>query len=409
MPAPSGSPFAWAGPASASQAGRDRPVTAHDGTPIAASDPGTAGFWYGPDAVLRYRGTDGLEYFLRDDLHYLPLSALTAADLQAAAAAGVPFASAAPPGAPPHPGQSPSAADDHSTYYEYIAHHSGRTPTVPSAGPRTGQGGGAAGAGSVPGGGSDDGAFGTAGTGPHGAAGLSAQPYGSGEQGPGKYGPQPYGQYGAQTHAAAPGSDAHAPQERRARRRGVVWGLVGFGLVVVVAAALGLVLGSPGGGMQATELDPPAAEETEKSSDSPRPEPSEGGGSTAPAPPAEQLDAHVAEGTRIAEAELAETWVVQLSAKKPGLETSGQTWTEAAILAEFEENRRRYPEAVMLWSGDWQSFKMGDYWITVLAEPYDSPEDALAKCTSLGIDRDNCYAKKLSTVEGPEDTTRLND
>lgn len=39
---------------------------------------------------------------------------------------------------------------------------------------------------------------------------------------------------------------------------------------------------------------------------------------------------------------------------------------------------------------------------------YEDPQEALAHCRELGIDRDHCFAKKLSTTEGPDEATKLN-
>lgn len=173
---------------------------------------------------------------------------------------------------------------------------------------------------------------------------------------------------------------------------------------MVAVLALGIGLGftflGPDRGIQATDIESPGSSSTPDDS---------GDGGDAPATAGEQLGAHVTDGTRIAEQQLTDQWVVQLSAKKPGLEADQRTWDEEAILEEFEENQRRHPEAILLWSGDWSSFRLGDFWVTVLAEPYDSPDEALATCTNMGLDRDNCFAKKLSTSEGPDGTTALND
>ena len=63
---------------------------------------------------------------------------------------------------------------------------------------------------------------------------------------------------------------------------------------------------------------------------------------------------------------------------------------------------------MLLWSGDWSTFRFNDYWITILGEAYDDPDEALAQCRALEIDRDHCFAKKLSTTEGPDESTKLN-
>ena len=283
--------------------------------------------------------------------------------------AAPPQPAAAPPHATPGTPEGPapqSAAHDRSTYYEYIAQHSGEHRAAAGSAP-TGYAAGS-----------------PAGPGQPGAPG-----YGSG----GPHGPVP--PYGAGAHSGPGG-----PAPRRSRGRGFLIA----GLAVVVIAALTFVLTTtllgPDRGMQSTDAE---SSEPASSDDGPSPE------ASASVPAGEQLNAQVEVGTRIAQDDLADEWVVQLSAKKPGLEASGKTWAEEDILAEFTENQRRHPEAILLWSGDWSSFRLDDFWVTVLAQPYDTPEEALETCRNLGLDRDNCFAKKLSTSERPDGTTMLND
>lgn len=243
-------------------------------------------------------------------------------------------------------------AQDSSTYYEYIAQHTGPRPVVSPPPP-----------------------------GPPQPSEHSAHPLAPAPVRPGRRG--------------GPGR----PGGPRRWRAALVGGAA-VALIVAVAIVLGVVLLGPDRGTR--------AEDIASSTDSPAPTgPSQSADVDTTA--GEQLSAHVEEGTRIAQERLAEKWVVQLSAKKPGLEANGKTWAEEEILAEFEANRARSPEAILLWSSDWSSFRLGEFWVTVLAEPYDTPEEALLTCRNLGLDRDNCFAKKLSTTEGPDDTTRLND
>lgn len=309
------------------------------------------------------------------------------------------------PSAPSH-----SAAHDRSTYYEYIARQGGENRATGASAPHVGEaysGGapnssaphhsaphsyaphasgphGAGGIGSPPHAGAPP--VGT----PHGGAAHSGSPHGP--TAPGS--PVAFGSPGAPASSSAPGAPVSF------RLRGLLAGVVVLAVVVAVTIVLGAVFLGPDRGMQATDARSSA--------------PSAGAGEASPdtaseATAGEQLTAEVDEGTRIAQDRLAEQWVVQLSAKKPGLEANGKTWAEEDILAEYTENQRRHPEAILLWSGDWTSFRLSDFWVTVLAEPYDTPEEALETCRDLGLDRDNCFAKKLSTSEGPDGTTLLND
>ncbi|MHC1561497.1 hypothetical protein ACR9E3_21255 [Actinomycetospora sp. C-140] len=98
------------------------------------------------------------------------------------------------------------------------------------------------------------------------------------------------------------------------------------------------------------------------------------------------------------------TWVPQLSSKRPGTVADGRTWDAAAILAEHQQLRARYPEARLLWSGDWPVFGSGDYWVTVLASPALSPGGANGWCDRQGLGADACFAKYLSRTAGSDGT-----
>ena len=102
-------------------------------------------------------------------------------------------------------------------------------------------------------------------------------------------------------------------------------------------------------------------------------------------------------------------WVPQLSSKKVGLKAEGRTWDEQAILDEHQELREEFPRVKLVWSGDFTSFKEGNFWVTVVGIGYNDPDDALSWCSSHGLGPDSCYAKQLNTSGGHEGTTRLQD
>lgn len=342
----------------------------------------SARHWYGDDGVLYCRSDDGAEFYCASDGAYYPRELLV--DALAASSA---------------PAVGSSAEHDRSTYYEYIARHSAELPAQPghAHSPHTN--------GPGPGHAHDARAQAPAAEAPvtHGAvpprpmSPPSAIPSFAASGAAGGAGSA--GGAGVARSSVAPRGDDGG----RRRRTGPV--VIGTIAVIALGIGLGFTFLGPDRGIQATDIETPRSA---SDPDSPAPDDSADAGE-APATPAEQLETHVTDGTRIAEEQLTDQWVVQLSAKKPGLEANERTWDEEAILEEFEENQRRHPEAVLLWSGDWSSFRLADFWVTVLAEPYDDPDEALATCTNLGLDRDNCFAKKLSKSEGPDGTTELND
>jgi hypothetical protein len=106
------------------------------------------------------------------------------------------------------------------------------------------------------------------------------------------------------------------------------------------------------------------------------------------------------------DANLLDVWQPQLSSKRPGLYADGITWSNPDIVREHMELRQRYPEARLLWSGDWPVYEIPDWWITISGIPM-TDEQALRWCASEGYDADHCFAKLLSHHRGPAGTTRL--
>lgn len=324
-PAPPASPPAFPAP----------PSSAPSPALQSAPQPGApaTGHFTGPDGLACFRAADGSVYFQASDGQYYPLSAL---DRSATGGTG-------------QTGHDRSDVD-RSTYYEYIAAHTGEQPNA------------------VPG--------------THPAPGAEA-PAGS-------------------------GSGGIPTRDRGGRRSGprILLATVAGVSVLAIALVLGGNFLGPDNGIRSTEMP----------SDSSQPQTGAGtghaSGSTDSAATAvaagEQLRSISEDDTARAMDELQDRWVVQLSAKQDGLRTEGRTWTEEDILEEFEQNRTEHPEAMLLWSGDWSTFRFNDYWITVLDTGYEDPQEALAHCRELGIDRDHCFAKKLSTTEGPDEATKLN-
>ncbi|WP_006245069.1 hypothetical protein [Mycolicibacterium tusciae] len=105
------------------------------------------------------------------------------------------------------------------------------------------------------------------------------------------------------------------------------------------------------------------------------------------------------------DAHLLDVWQPQLSSKRPDLYYDGITWQANDIVREHMELRQRYPDAKLLWSGDWPVYRIKDWWITVSGIPFGSGEAANGWCASHGYDADHCFAKLLSHRLGEEGTT----
>jgi hypothetical protein len=104
---------------------------------------------------------------------------------------------------------------------------------------------------------------------------------------------------------------------------------------------------------------------------------------------------------------LAGRWVPQLSSKRPGLVVNGTTYDYQAIWSDFASLRARYPDALLLWSGDYSGFRSPDFWVTIVPQSYGSGDSANSWCDSAGIDRDDCYAKLITHTVGYAASTVL--
>lgn len=100
-------------------------------------------------------------------------------------------------------------------------------------------------------------------------------------------------------------------------------------------------------------------------------------------------------------------WVPQLSAKRPGMLVQGVAYDYVEILRDFRATQARYPDALLLFSGEYSSFKYGDFWITIEPLPYYDGQSANAWCDGEGIPVDDCYAKMISHTVGYDGATML--
>lgn len=160
-----------------------------------------------------------------------------------------------------------------------------------------------------------------------------------------------------------------------------------------------------GGSQQSAPYDPSTAGNNTRST------------ASGPAPPAsgdpesaafDALRAIADADRRFVIARLANHWVAQLSSKKPGIVDDGIIWDNSATLREHLQLRMKYPEARLLWSGDWSTFSAPDFWVTIAGVVFPDSDTALRWCTDHGFDRDHCYAKLVSTTHPIDGSTAYN-
>ena len=104
---------------------------------------------------------------------------------------------------------------------------------------------------------------------------------------------------------------------------------------------------------------------------------------------------------------LTEHWVPQLSSKKPGLVANGTTFDHRAVWSDFTSLAARYPGALLLWSGNFSSFRLPDFWVTIAPHPFDSGELANGWCDNAGIGPDDCFAKRITHSGTYADSTLM--
>jgi hypothetical protein len=120
--------------------------------------------------------------------------------------------------------------------------------------------------------------------------------------------------------------------------------------------------------------------------------------------PAAELQRQVQDDSTAVEA-LVGQWIPQLSAKQAGLVVNGRTFDDAAVLADFRASLARFPQARLLRSADYTSFRRPGFFVTVVGQPFATPEAANQWCAQQALGRDDCFAKRLSHTAGPEGNT----
>lgn len=257
------------------------------------------------------------------------------------------------------------------------------------------------------------------------------QPASQGSVPQGQYYAQPQGQHDAYAHGPAVGAGQAPPARTQGagaasgRRRPA---LIVLSVVLVLLIGVGLgwgvtrFLSGDGGGGGVAQPTPPPPAPSGAGSDQPEDGgsgedgafggPDSGsqeteGASALPEEPTEALKQLAETDEREIVAQVEGSWVPQISSKRTGIEIDGEVWSDEDILADHQALREEYPDARLLWSGNFGSFEDGNFWITVIADGYSDPEDALDWCRFNGLGADDCYAKQITSGGDHEGTTRL--
>lgn len=132
----------------------------------------------------------------------------------------------------------------------------------------------------------------------------------------------------------------------------------------------------------------------------------------APTPPADDALARLGEIAQadapFVDSDVIDRWVPQISSKKPDVTLpDGSVWDAASILEDHRAWRERFPRVRLLWSGDYSTFELTDYWVTIVAVPFDTAEGAVAWCDAQALPSEDCYAKLVSHTHPHENSTRL--
>jgi serine/threonine kinase PknH len=101
-------------------------------------------------------------------------------------------------------------------------------------------------------------------------------------------------------------------------------------------------------------------------------------------------------------------WVPQISSKKVGTVADGITYDNADILVNHQRWRAKFPAAKLLWSNDWGSFYLSpDFWVTVVATPFSTPDQANQWCAAQSLSVNDCLARRLSVSSDYQQNTKL--
>ena len=101
-------------------------------------------------------------------------------------------------------------------------------------------------------------------------------------------------------------------------------------------------------------------------------------------------------------------WVPQISSKTPHVTLpNGTEWDAVSILEDHRAWRARFPRVRLLWSSDYSTYEQTDFWVTIVAVPFDTAEGALGWCDAEALPAEDCYAKLISHTHPHDASTRL--
>ncbi len=92
---------------------------------------------------------------------------------------------------------------------------------------------------------------------------------------------------------------------------------------------------------------------------------------------------------------MAGSWIPQLSSNPDS----------ATAMAKYRALSAAYDGVFMVASSDFTSFRNPGYYVTMIAVPFGTPEQANGWCDAQGFPAEDCLAKKLSHTDGPDGST----
>jgi hypothetical protein len=99
-------------------------------------------------------------------------------------------------------------------------------------------------------------------------------------------------------------------------------------------------------------------------------------------------------------------WLPQVSSKTVGTTSaSGVTYGHREILQDFRSWQQVYPDAILVLSTNFSSFRYDGYWVTVVPRPFTDAASVHRWCEAQQLSRDDCLGKRLSHDSGPEGNT----
>jgi hypothetical protein len=83
------------------------------------------------------------------------------------------------------------------------------------------------------------------------------------------------------------------------------------------------------------------------------------------------------------------------------LVVGGVTYDYPAIMTDFRRLHDRFPDAIMVNSGDFTNFSRHEFWVTLEPAAFPTAEAANAWCDEQSFAREDCHASRLMHTGGP--------